>query len=135
MEISVDLPPEFEIMIEDKLSEFAHKLFERSVDYADEHTQSGNLKNSLQLIRESPLSWKIGSDVRLAPYSNFVHFGTRPHIIRPKNKKALRWVSNGSFIFAKEVKHPGYIGDPFLHRALRDETDDSFDRIFRGIIQ
>ena len=53
-------------------------------------------------------------------YGFFVHFGTKPHVIKPKNKKALRWVGGDNFIFAKKVNHPGYKGDPFLYIAAKE---------------
>lgn len=50
----------------------------------------------------------------------FVHWGTRPHVIKPKNKKALRWAgADGRFIFARAVNHPGYRGDAYLVEAAR----------------
>jgi hypothetical protein len=49
-----------------------------------------------------------------------VHWGTRPHKIRPKTKKALRWAQGGAFQFAREVNHPGYRGDPWMIRAADD---------------
>jgi len=52
-------------------------------------------------------------------YAVFVHFGTKPHVIKPKDKKALRWVGNDAvFHFAKAVRHPGYRGDPFLYKGV-----------------
>lgn len=61
-------------------------------------------------------------------YSLFVEFGTLPHIIRPKNKKALKWKgtvvgprggkSKGD-IFAKEVHHPGTKANPFISTTFR----------------
>jgi len=56
---------------------------------------------------------------RMVNKAIFVHFGTKPHTIEPKNKKALRWVDGGVFRFAKKVRHPGYRGDPFLYDAAR----------------
>ncbi len=58
-----------------------------------------------------------------------VHDGSIPHYIRPiANRRSrsgrgpgyLRFVQNGSVRFAKVVYHPGYRGDPFLTKALRN---------------
>lgn len=46
--------------------------------------------------------------------------GTRPHIIRPKNKQVLRFRVGGQVVFAKVVHHPGTRAQPFLDRALRE---------------
>lgn len=55
------------------------------------------------------------------PATQFVHDGTRRHIIRPRNPGGvLRFQVGGRIVFAKVVNHPGYRGDPFLTDALRD---------------
>ena len=53
----------------------------------------------------------------VAPYAPFVHDGTRPHLILPRAKQALRWVRNGKFVFSKKVHHPGTKPDQFLYEA------------------
>ncbi len=52
------------------------------------------------------------------PYALFVEEDTKPHIIRPKHRKVLRWATGGGFAFAKEVHHPGTTGTHFLQNAL-----------------
>ena len=58
----------------------------------------------------------------------FLEFGTRPHTIRPRNKRMLSWPANasgrrlsgrartasGRRIFARVVNHPGTKAQPFL---------------------
>lgn len=56
-------------------------------------------------------------DLRQAAYGAYVHEGTRPHSISPRFKKCLRWASNGAFVFAHTVKHPGTNADRFLYKA------------------
>ena len=51
------------------------------------------------------------------PYGVFVHEGTQPHIILPRNKKVLRWSDGNKFIFSKSVVHPGTKPDQFLYNA------------------
>jgi hypothetical protein len=41
----------------------------------------------------------------------------RKYLIRPKNGKALRFVKNGRFIFARSVMHPGVHPTRFLYNA------------------
>ena len=83
---------------------------------ADKHTKTGALFQSVFQKREGE-TFLIGNDLQRAPHAAFVHWGTRPHDIRPKRKKVLRWASGNYFVFAKVVKHPGYKGDPWLKRA------------------
>lgn len=55
-----------------------------------------------------------------APQALFIEKGTRPHIIRPKENKVLRFFTGGGPVFAREVKHPGTKADPFLEPAIVD---------------
>jgi hypothetical protein len=43
------------------------------------------------------------------PYAFFLHEGTQPHEIRPRNATMLRFYSQkvGGFVFARVVQHPG----------------------------
>ena len=54
-----------------------------------------------------------------APYAMIVHGGSRPHVIRPRYKQALRFEVDGKVIFAKIVHHPGTKGQPWLLNAVR----------------
>jgi len=53
-------------------------------------------------------------------YAAMVNDGTRPHIIRPKNARVLRFVVGGRVVYARVVHHPGTRANPFLDRALRE---------------
>jgi len=63
-------------------------------------------------------------------YAGAVEFGSKPHIIRPKRKKALAFKPAGGFRFwnesgrvvRKEVKHPGAKAQPFLRPAVKEEA-------------
>lgn len=82
---------------------------------------TGRLRASIRLERRSVFGlrqrWTVGSDVEYAP---MVNDGTRPHKIRPRTKKALRFKVGGKVVFAKVASHPGTRARPFLDRALRD---------------
>lgn len=58
----------------------------------------------------------------------FVLYGTRPHDIFPRKRKALRWVQGSDFVFAQKVRHPGYIGDNYMIPAA-DEALRQFNAI------
>lgn len=51
-------------------------------------------------------------------YTGYEHDGTKPHVIRARRKKALRFMINGQVVFRKQVKHPGTTGTLFLTMAL-----------------
>lgn len=70
----------------------------------------------------------VGSNVEYAPY---VHDGTRPHVIRPRNAQALRFQVGGRVVYARVVNHPGTRARPFLDRALAEVTASRGYRIER----
>lgn len=55
--------------------------------------------------------------VTMVDYGKFIEFGTLPHIIRPKNKKALSW--KGAAHPVKMVRHPGTRPNPFIRTTVR----------------
>jgi hypothetical protein len=73
----------------------------------------------------------------------FLEFGTRPHIIRPKTAKALRWASGGNATlsgrprsgapvqFAKVVHHPGTKPYPFMVPGITKALQGLGDLIVR----
>lgn len=110
----------------------AQVAFDTAQRQVDTHTQTGALARSLRLRSDGKGGWIIDHDLQHAPYAIFLHFGTRPHLIRPREKKALRWPSGQGgktgFVFAKWAKHPGYKGHPYLVEAA-DEAVRQFDAI------
>lgn len=88
--------------------------------------KTGNLQRSIHagLLTDTTAEIKAG-----ARYAVFVEKGTKPHIIRPKNRKALRWPnsrrlsgrarSGSGFSFATIVHHPGTRAQPFLIPGAR----------------
>lgn len=53
------------------------------------------------------------------PAVHYVLNGTRPHLIRPRRAKALRFEVGGRVVYTKLVRHPGTKADDFMSRALR----------------
>ena len=106
------------------VARLAHEVHEGSVRGAAKHSRTGTMENNIAMrvqglkgrvwIENTGMMTDAGVN-----YGVFVHFGTQPHDIRPKRRKALRWVGHGDvFRFAKSVRHPGYRGDPFMYDAL-----------------
>ena len=54
-------------------------------------------------------------------YARGVEYGTKAHIIRAKNKKALYW--KGAKHPVKQVNHPGSKAKPYLIPAFNSEKD------------
>jgi hypothetical protein len=83
--------------------------------YASVH--GPNMANGIVTRYPVPGSAQV---VSTHPATQYVIHGTRPHVIVPRNRKALRWLVGGQPTFAKRVNHPGYKGDDFLTRAVED---------------
>ncbi len=82
---------------------------------------TGRLRNSIKVN-----SSKEGLTIFMAEYGKFVEFGTPPHVIKPVNKKALKFKAGGKDIIVKKVKHPGTRPNPFVRTAINTKL--------RGII-
>ncbi|MFF4755553.1 hypothetical protein ACWD5R_32000 [Streptomyces sp. NPDC002514] len=84
--------------------------------------------------REAPgsmgryISWKVqdgprglqGVIVCDHPAVRYVLDGTRPHIIRPRRAKVLRFEVGGRVVYSAYARHPGTRPNNFLARALRE---------------
>ena len=65
-------------------------------------------------------------------YARGVEFGTRPHLIKPKNKKALYW--KGAKYPVKVVKHKGSRAKPYLIPAF-EHTKKDFINDLKEVIE
>lgn len=98
------------------------------------HNVRGRLVRSVVRQRSGD-DWIVGHDQQHAPYARFVILGARPHLIRPKAKRVLRWPSGGGWRFAKVVHHPGYKGDNYLAEAAKQAPADfrrHLERLIKG---
>jgi len=71
-----------------------------------------------------------------APYARFLEFGTRPHRILPRYKKALRFETEEGIVFARRVMHPGVRGLFYLKRAaemLGGELAENLGRLVKEV--
>ena len=64
-------------------------------------------------------------------YAIIVEKGSKPHIIRAKNKKALYW--KGASRPVKLVNHPGSKAKPFLIPAFESEKDKFIENLKEAI--
>ena len=85
----------------------------RSIDTMLTHHPSGDL---MARVGANPRD-------RITGYALIHHEGSRPHVIRARNAKYLRFPNRKTgqgWVFAKEVFHPGTAPNPFLTRFLRE---------------
>jgi len=72
------------------------------------------------LLRYSDGGDLEGHVVAMPKHALLLHEGTKPHVIHPKKAKMLRFrTRKGTVAYAKMVKHPGTIPNPFLSDALQ----------------
>ncbi|WP_107357254.1 HK97 gp10 family phage protein [Rhodopseudomonas palustris] len=62
-----------------------------------------------------------------ADYAPYVEFGTKPHIILPKNKRALFWPTAAHPV--RVVHHPGTKPNKFMERII-DRSQSEIDTVF-----
>lgn len=74
------------------------------------------------------LTVTVGSDLVQAATTNS---GARPHVIRPRRRKALRFKVGGRTVFAKSVQHPGNRGTHWFDRAVEAWPDIVADELRR----
>lgn len=103
------------------LERFTAAYVRRTADQArvDAPMRTGRLKASIHPdpVRRSSLL-RIDSGVSAdAPYAAPVHEGARPHVIRPRYARALRFEVEGRVVFAQRVNHPGNRPNRFLSNA------------------
>lgn len=80
--------------------------------------RTGRLRASGKMDLRITQNGPTGSVTFTVKYAQWVHDGTRPHIIRAKRKKVLRFQVGTQVIYRPLVHHPGTRPRPFLARAL-----------------
>lgn len=104
-------------------------------------SRSNNAERSVAAeVNESGVGGRVFLDTGIAAYAPFLHEGTgkygpkhAPYPIRPTNKKTLRFVKGGRFIYARGVMHPGIKGDPFLFRSADREQENVGKRFDKAV--
>jgi len=90
----------------------------------------GSLRQSIKSIMLGPARGKVEVGVG---YGVYVHEGTRPHIIRIRQKKVLANKREKRF-FGKVVQHPGTKANPFLQEAV-DENENFINKEFSKAVE
>lgn len=84
--------------------------------------QTGDLRRSISRRVEGAHRGVVFTDLKYAPH---VEFGTRPHVIRPRNKKFLAFKVGAKTVFAKKVNHPG----TKAYNYMRDSFEENKPKI------
>lgn len=77
-----------------------------------------------QLVRGNRFNVISSNEIEFSnavDYAAWVHNGTDPHVIRPKNSPVLVFEVNGqTIITSKPVNHPGTKAQPFIENGIND---------------
>lgn len=79
------------------------RALQRSINNSMRHTSTGFIV-------------KVGSD---NPIALLHHNGSKPHVIKPKRAKTLRFYSHGKIVYARVVNHPGTRPNKYLTDNLK----------------
>lgn len=100
-------------------------MLEMIDDYIDSgrafKPRTGHLQRSIAM-RPAKGAVAISTNAEYAP---FVEFGTKPHVIKPKRKKALAFPKNGRRVIVRKVKHPGSKPYPFFYADWENRTREA----------
>ncbi|GII87063.1 hypothetical protein Ssi03_50530 [Sphaerisporangium siamense] len=91
---------------------------------------TGNLRASIGVdFDDDGLGFEAGPT---AEYGADVEYGTRPHVIRPREKKALYWPDAKHPM--RKVNHPGTTPQPYMRPAF-DRATQEFDAAIDAILR
>ena len=97
-----------------KYVEMIHETIDRGEAFTP---RTGNLQRSIGWYPKDDFSAVVFANAEYAP---FVEFGTGPHLIEPRNRKALRFPVGERHVFARRVRHPGSKPYPFFYRNFEE---------------
>lgn len=103
-------------MVGDHLRKMGRKL--TILAKRDVGVDTGQLRRSIYyrvFLRGGNLQLEVGSN---DPIALMHHEGTRPHMIIPHSRRALRFRQGSTMVFAREVMHPGTKPNPYLSKHL-----------------
>lgn len=81
---------------------------------------TSNLATSI-IVTPIKKGGKESLEIEMLDYGEYVEYGTNPHIIQAKNKKALAFQKGGDTIIVKRVNHPGTRPNPFIRTTLHNK--------------
>ena len=123
----------------DVVKDITHEVFDEVVKGASKHHQTGVMEDniSMRIKGEAGIVWIDDKNMlktwrgKEINYASFVLFGSKPHKIEAKNKKALKWAGLAGFV--KSVNHPGYKGDNFLKDGAKNVLNRIDEIVGRNI--
>lgn len=92
--------------------------------------RSAHLKAEVHAVVKNQYQFGLGSNL---PYAGPHERGTGPYVIRPREKKALKFIKGDKVVFAKRVMHPGqkarhWMSEP-MQKELTKYIDDQISKL------
>jgi len=122
-----------EEVVHPHLVDTAHEIADAYKSYVRKVT--GALHSEVRVEDSKPVRV-----VSAAPHAIYVELGTEPHVIEPKNAKALRFEIDGKVVFARRVFHPGTEAQYAMRAAYQDnmpkaivELDEKVEAYLREV--
>lgn len=111
-----ELPPEIE---RDLIRKIAGRMALKIQGEIKRRTPviTGIARNSV-VVNEDALGYIIGTNLK---YWQFIEEDTKPHLIKPRFAKALRFEYGDEVVLTKKVKHPGTEGYHIFKEISKDE--------------
>lgn len=101
------------------VTDTTRRVFNRAIVLTPVDTGNLRAQNNMRVQRTA--TGALGEVFNDTTYAAAVHNGSKAYTIRPKRKKALRWVGKGGeVVFAKSARHKATRGRPWLTRALTE---------------
>lgn len=95
--------------------------------------RTGRMANSLKMTMRARRTFVVGTITASPRYTHFVERGTRPHVIKARKKRALKFHGRGGIVIVRSVKHPGTKPRPFMFRSLVDVAVPRGYRVTRTV--
>ena len=120
--------------LSNEVEEDVKKVVKNSAFNIEKNAKSNLTKN--KSVATGHLRRGISTDIRglgatihtsNIKYAPGVEYGTKAHIIRPKNKRFLYW--KGAKHPVKKVNHPGSKAKPYLIPAFNQEKDQFLEKL------
>ena len=90
--------------------------------------KTGKMADSIKVSFPDPLTVQISGNAVMA----YQEFGTKPHVILPKNKPYLMFkTKDGKWVRTKRVNHPGTPANPFVRPAVSELLKTLGDKLGR----
>ena len=66
----------------------------------------------------------VGPEYPAGAHGHLVEHGVKPHVVKPKRKRALAFEAGGEDVIRSQILHPGMEGTPFMEPAADSTVND-----------